>query len=104
MLAKVRLVGVLAALAACDRSAESSPGADARAATADSVVLERMACFGTCPIYRLSVAGSGRVAFVSPLAPALVPLRAYENAIDSITRSARWVRSRGSERARPIDR
>ena len=186
MLAKLRLVSVLAVLTACDRSAANRLDANARAATADSVVLERMACFGTCPTYRLSVARSGRVAFLSldpgdegrteadsiapataarlladaaeagiyalpdsiatdprlcptsatdfasyvvtiadpngrksvvdyagcfqhmgassadwSLSPSLAPLRAYENAIDSIAGSARWVRPRNAERPRP---
>ena len=177
MLANVRLLSVLAVLTACDRSAGNHAGASARATAADSVVLERMACYGTCPIYRLSVAKSGRVAFLSrepgdqgrtvvdsiapttaarlladaakagiyslpdavstdrrlcataatdfpsyavtvydasgakgvvdyagcfqhmgakpgdwSVAPGLAPLRAYENAIDSITGSVRWVR------------
>ena len=33
--------------------------------TADSVVLERTLCFGTCPAYRLSVSRSGAVHFES---------------------------------------
>jgi uncharacterized protein DUF6438 len=33
--------------------------------TADSVVLERTPCFGTCPAYRLSVARSGMIHFES---------------------------------------
>ena len=32
---------------------------------ADSIVLERTMCFGTCPAYRLSVTAGGRVSFLS---------------------------------------
>lgn len=38
---------------------------DSRLKEADSVVLERTTCFGTCPAYRLSVGRSGRVSFES---------------------------------------
>lgn len=37
----------------------------ARASAADSLVLERSLCFGTCPAYRLRISGDGAVAFLS---------------------------------------
>ena len=33
--------------------------------SADSIVLERTRCFGTCPAYRIRLAGTGEVAFES---------------------------------------
>lgn len=41
--------------------AQTGPAAD----QADSIVLERSACYGTCPAYRLSVRRSGIVTFQS---------------------------------------
>jgi hypothetical protein len=52
-------VGV--SLCACAQSVRS----DAPAATADSLVLERTLCYGTCPAYRLSLARDGQVLFQS---------------------------------------
>jgi hypothetical protein len=34
-------------------------------ANGDSIVLERSACFGTCPVYRLRLSGAGEVRFES---------------------------------------
>lgn len=36
-----------------------------RAPAADSLVLERTLCYGSCPAYRLSIAGNGGVTFTS---------------------------------------
>jgi len=46
-----------------ESATQAEPGS--RAAGVDSIVLERMPCFGSCPAYRLSVASSGRVHFGS---------------------------------------
>jgi hypothetical protein len=48
----------------CHRSSRSEEPTGAMA-PADSIVLERTLCYGTCPAYRLRVAGSGHVAFES---------------------------------------
>jgi hypothetical protein len=57
------LVALIAgALAACRGAA---PAAQPSGAAADSLVLERTPCFGSCPAYRLSVSRSGAVAFAS---------------------------------------
>jgi hypothetical protein len=42
-----------------------STAAVAQHAALDSVVLERTACFGTCPAYRLTVTATGKVRFAS---------------------------------------
>ena len=54
------------------RTASSSPGVGSGPASgqrtpvpADSLVLERTLCYGTCPAYRLSITAAGRVFFVS---------------------------------------
>ena len=61
----VKLLWAFAVLAACEATAATDRAAVARATSADSIVLERTACFGTCPAYRLSVSRSGRVTFRS---------------------------------------
>ena len=52
-------------LGAC--TAAPRPGDVPRApvATADSIVLERTRCYGTCPAYRVRLSADGGVAFVS---------------------------------------
>ena len=47
------------------RTATQVGASQAGPATADSIVLERTRCYGTCPAYRLSVAAAGQVAFTS---------------------------------------
>jgi len=69
-LATTMLVSMLVACinVACSNSQEqSSPagGAAAPAFAADSIVLERTLCFGTCPAYRLRVGSDGGVHFQS---------------------------------------
>lgn len=58
---------LLAALTACGRPAPApAPGPDAQAtAAAESiaVTLERTPCFGTCPVYRVTIMRSGEVRF-----------------------------------------
>jgi hypothetical protein len=53
---------MFAAVAACHNRQEPAP---AQARAADSVVLERSRCFGSCPAYRLRITGEGAVAFSS---------------------------------------
>ncbi len=55
--------GLLGGLLAACRGA--APAARTQAGGADSLVLERSACFGSCPAYRLSVTRAGVVAFAS---------------------------------------
>jgi hypothetical protein len=50
-----------AVLLACGQPAARTPAA----ADADSLVLERTQCFGTCPAYRVSVTRAGLVSFRS---------------------------------------
>lgn len=52
----------LALVAACRRNGEL---AAERAPAADSLVLERTLCYGSCPAYRLSIRGDGVIAFAS---------------------------------------
>ncbi len=59
--ASLMLAGV-AAVVGCHNRQEP---AAARAPGADSLVLERMICFGTCPAYRLKIGGDGAVTFIS---------------------------------------
>lgn len=64
---RTSLLLACAALGAC-RAATPPAGAPAvpgSAAAADSIVLERTRCYGTCPAYRLSLAATGEVGFVS---------------------------------------
>jgi len=60
-------LGALALAAGCSRpSADVEPGAPrARASASDSarISLERRPCFGTCPVYTVTLEGSGVVRF-----------------------------------------
>jgi hypothetical protein len=47
------------------RSQGPAPSAGGASSSADSIVLERTRCYGTCPAYRLSLARSGAVHFQS---------------------------------------
>jgi hypothetical protein len=67
------------AVAACHNRQEPET---ARARAADSVVLERSRCFGSCPAYRLRIGGDGAVAHVSR-----DPGDTSDTKTDSITRS-----------------
>jgi len=61
------LVAAAALVAACARPSSDVPADDARPApdlgAGPSVSLERRPCFGTCPIYTVTIAGSGAVRF-----------------------------------------
>ena len=61
VMASVLLAGVVLS---CSRSNQGQETWE-RVLTADSLTLERSHCFGTCPAYRLRVARSGSVLFVS---------------------------------------
>jgi hypothetical protein len=53
-------------LASCARNQAASPPADRSsesAATAPAITLERTACFGSCPVYTISVSSSGEVQY-----------------------------------------
>ena len=52
------LVAVVVVLAGCSRR-EPAPAAPA----APAVTLERMPCFGTCPVYTVAISRDGRVEF-----------------------------------------
>lgn len=60
---RITHLAVLAVLAAGCRPAP--PAGPAAAPAPDSIVLERGPCFGSCPTYRLTLARSGAVHFVS---------------------------------------
>jgi hypothetical protein len=63
----IAALGALALAAGCSRpSADVEPGAPrARASASDSarISLERRPCFGTCPVYTVTLEGSGVVRF-----------------------------------------
>ncbi|HWN19258.1 MAG TPA: DUF6438 domain-containing protein [Gemmatimonadales bacterium] len=52
-------------LTGCAAGAPRAPAQEASEATgpAPAISLERTACFGTCPVYTISVSASGKVAF-----------------------------------------
>jgi hypothetical protein len=62
-------IALLVALSACGVGRPPEPvgagPAPGSGAAVDSIVLERTLCYGTCPAYRLSLAGTGRVGFES---------------------------------------
>lgn len=55
----------LAALSAAACTPASTPSSAPGTADADSVVLERTRCYGFCPAYRVTLARTGEVRFVS---------------------------------------
>lgn len=84
--APILALAVFVAVAACHHRPEPTP---ARARAADSVVLERSRCFGSCPAYRLRIGGDGAVAHVSR-----DPRDTSGTKTDSITRSqVEWLLS-----------
>jgi hypothetical protein len=70
-----------AACLALSQGCAGPPKTPIAVTSADSIVLERTMCYGTCPAYRLSVTSSGRVSFLS-----LNPGDSERSASDSISR------------------
>ncbi|MFL5401255.1 MAG: DUF6438 domain-containing protein, partial [Gemmatimonadales bacterium] len=64
---RILAAGALLALAACARRemvpSPAGASADATGALASAITLERTACFGTCPVYSISVSPSGDITF-----------------------------------------
>ncbi|SRR6266581_3928489 len=58
-------IGLFSIRPSADMKAQMMAGRGDSVFAADSVVLERTSCFGTCPAYRLGVSRSGRVQFES---------------------------------------
>ena len=58
-------LGLLGTVLSSSASAQTRAGRRDSLFAADSIVLERTRCFGTCPAYRLSVSRSGKVHFES---------------------------------------
>ena len=60
-------VGLLLAAAACSPRPEVATGAErldrSSSAPGSAVTLERTACFGSCPVYRISVSPAGLVSY-----------------------------------------
>jgi hypothetical protein len=58
------LLALGAALAACGPRAPRAPAPETAATPATVVALERGPCFGTCPVYRVTLSADGLVEFV----------------------------------------
>jgi hypothetical protein len=56
-------LALVATVVACGPRAPQAPAPDAASATSTVVTLERGPCFGTCPVYRVSLEGNGTVRF-----------------------------------------
>ena len=87
-----RYLFAVVALLCCSKPPARSPepASAAPTGTADSVVLERTRCFGTCPAYRLRVSRTGEVVFLSryPGDPRTVVDTVEKWVADSIARDA----------------
>jgi len=59
-----RALLALTLLAGCGPRSPEVPTPEADSSTTTMVTLERGSCFGTCPVYRVSLDGEGRVDFV----------------------------------------
>lgn len=57
------LLASIAALAGCGPRKAEAPAPAATVSAAPVVTLERGPCFGTCPVYRVSLGGDGKVDF-----------------------------------------
>ena len=57
------LVAVACSPRAAPPGGEPLPSPDAASADSTLITLERTPCFGTCPVYRVTLSGEGRVAF-----------------------------------------
>lgn len=57
-------LALLVGLGACGPRAPQVPAPDSASTANSAVTLERGPCFGTCPVYRVSLAGDGTVGFV----------------------------------------
>lgn len=64
---KIPIVGLALGLAACAPRTDTSSGArqpsEAKVAPPSAITLERTPCFGSCPVYSISVSPSGQVTF-----------------------------------------
>ena len=56
-------LALLVGLAACGPRAPHAPAPDSASTPGTVVTLERGPCFGTCPVYRVSLSGEGSVTF-----------------------------------------
>jgi hypothetical protein len=57
------LLALTACLAGCGPRAARVPAPEAASSAGTMVALERGPCFGTCPVYRVSLEGDGKVGF-----------------------------------------
>jgi len=87
----MRRRAVLALLVvACGPRAPRLPAPDVAAAPSSRVTLERGPCFGTCPVYRVTLSGSGLIEFVGTRFVSRVgadTVRVAPEAVDSLVRS-----------------
>ena len=56
-------LALLVGLGACGPRAPQAPAPDSASTAGTVVTLERGPCFGTCPVYRVSLAGDGAIGF-----------------------------------------
>ena len=57
-------LALLVGLGGCGPRAPQAPAPDSVSTAGTAVTLERGPCFGTCPVYRVSLAGMAQVGFV----------------------------------------
>jgi hypothetical protein len=90
MMSRPAGVALLLALVACGPRRTQTPAPDAAGAGGSVVTLERGPCFGTCPVYRVSLSAHGTVAFVGTRFVTRVgadTARVAPTAVDSLVRS-----------------
>jgi len=81
---------LLVGLGACGPRAPRPPAPDAEAAPGTKVSLERGPCFGTCPVYRVTLSGDGLIEFVGTRFVSRVgtdTARVAPEVVDSLLRS-----------------
>ena len=56
-------LALAACLTGCGQRTPGTPAPEATSSSGTMVTLERGPCFGTCPVYRVSLGGDGRIGF-----------------------------------------
>lgn len=84
------LLALVVGMAACGPRNPGTPAPDGGSTGTAEVTLERGPCFGTCPVYRVSLSGDGTVEFVGTRFVSRVGTdtgRVTPSAVDSLVRA-----------------
>jgi len=88
-------VGLLIGLAACGHRVPDAPAPEAGSVSAAVVTLERGPCFGTCPVYRVSLSSGGTVEFVGTRFVSRVGTDSAQVSAGVVDSLVRWLETAG---------